>query len=98
MRVRFHRGMLDEAMKTLFEPKDWEDLCKHFEEREIDTQNIECEPYCEYPDKRIGWDKTWIIISCFVLKNDAGEVVMKSKRGPVAFSDENIFELRRIKE
>lgn len=76
MRIRMHRGGLDEAMKTIEEiPATLKDvkayLVKHVGLRAT-IAAIEVKPYTALPDKRIGWDQTYLV----VLGNH-----------PVAFSD-----------
>ena len=63
MKVRFHCETIDDAMKTMFEPKDWDDFCKHLTNKSWDTNKISCKLYYDKPDRRIGWGKTWIISS-----------------------------------
>ena len=87
MKVRFHYGTIDDAMKTMFEPKDWDDFCKHLTNKDWDTNKISCKLYCDKPDRRIGWEKTWIISSNLLGNPDKNLY-------PMAFSDEDIFLLK----
>ena len=88
MKIRFHRGGIVEAMETMFEPKDWEDFCKHCEEENeyIITDSISCRHYSG-ADNRIGWKDTWIILAQF--KGD-----INNSNYPIGFADENVLDLK----
>lgn len=89
MKVRFHKGCLAESMATVFEPKSYgEFLDRCCENLVIDTETISCKLYSDIPDKRIGWDKTYIIEASYKLLNGS------SVRTPIAFSDHDIKELK----
>jgi len=73
IKYRDHRGGLDESMQTLKEFESIEDLKKYVIERSIkegnplrfvhmESSHIEIKEYSDGPDKRIGWDKTYIVI------------------------------------
>lgn len=89
-KVRFHRGGLTESMETYFEPKDWKDFIKHVkqEDKNIIIRSIKCELYFDEPDWRIDWAQTWVLTSKY--KGLKSEYVF-------AFSNRDIFELRKIK-
>jgi len=62
MKYRFHRGGLDEAMKTVVEVHSLEQLKNHIQKHEWDNKPIELKfKKCQYDD-RIGWD-TWMVLS-----------------------------------
>ena len=88
-RVRFHRGGLEDSMKTYFEPKDWNDFISHCveEDEDIIINSIKCELYDNKPDTRIDWDKTWIITAKFPYDKKHNYII--------GFSDRNIMELKR---
>ena len=86
IKVRLHRGGLEESMKTLFEPRDWADFVMHCHEvfNDMLPETIGCEIYRDQPDERIGWEKTYIIFA----KDHNGFVF------PFAFSDQDITILK----
>lgn len=93
MKVRFHRHLLADSMATQFEPKDWEDFCKHCEAEYFLTDEIKCEHYSG-ADNRIGWKDTWIILAKFNLSTEKGKVYTDGEFYPCAFSDENVLNLK----
>lgn len=95
MKVRFHYGTIDDAMKTVFEPKDWDDFCKHLTNKYWDTNEISCKLYYDKPDRRIGWEKTWIIkTKVYNPSNPSIPFVYI----PIAFSNGDITKLKGYKE
>jgi len=56
---RYHRGSLEESMKTIIEVNSLDDLKKKLSEEYGET-NLTCDFYCF--DKRINWD-TYMIRS-----------------------------------
>ena len=63
LEVRFHRGGLDESLKTLFKPTSWQDFCNKckMEDDQIVIDSIESKLYAAWKDDRVGWPETWII-------------------------------------
>ena len=91
MKVRFHKGGLAESMATVFEPKSYSEFLGRCREKfVIDAETISCKLYSDIPDKRIGWDKTYIIEASYKLLNGS------SARIPIAFSDHDIKELKGL--
>ena len=86
LKVRFHRGGLEESMATMFEPKDWQDFCDHCKSNDegIITQTIKTRLYYDVLDTRIGWDKTWIITAEF-----------NGESWPIGFANGNIMSLKK---
>jgi len=64
MKVREHRGSLDDSMATVREVKDRAELLGIIQEQlkpfevSVTHEQIHVEPYCR--DERTGWD-TWLI-------------------------------------
>ena len=87
MKVRFQRYLLEDSMKTLFEPKDWNDFIQHClsDCEDIIPETICCELYVDEPDDRIGWKKTYII---------SAEFTYSRTLYPIGFSEEDIMSLK----
>lgn len=95
MKVRFHYGTIDDAMKTMFVPKDWDDFCKHLTNKYLDTNEISCKLYYDEPDRRIGWKKTWIIKTKVY---NPSNLSIPFVYIPIAFSNGDITKLKGYKE
>ena len=61
--VRFHRGGLDESLRTKFKPTSWKDFCDKCkkEDSSIILDSIESKLYMTWKDDRVGWSETWVI-------------------------------------
>jgi len=82
MKFRQHRGGLDESMSTLIEIHSKEELIIHCKKAfpylcNIDEDHLSIKKYCDKPDERIGWDKTFIVIL--------------QDQGPLGFTDSMQF-------
>jgi hypothetical protein len=85
--VRFHRGGLDESVKTKFKPTSWEDFiekCRK-EDSGIITSSIESKLYQTWLDSRVGWEVTWII---------SARHTYCGKLTPIAFASGDVDALR----
>lgn len=66
-RFREHRGGLSEAMETLKTFETQEQLVAHIRTLlspygfYFPAEAVEVKPYADWPDTRIGWDKTLIV-------------------------------------
>ena len=66
MKIRLHRGTLGDAMKTAEEIDSTIDAIKgYFERRQVlgynSASKVTVETYSNFPDDRIGWDKTFLV-------------------------------------
>lgn len=84
MKVRFHRGILEESLTTMFEPTDWNDFCRYCEKEGINTGIVRSQHYSG-EDNRIGWKDTWIIFARY----SVSDTVV-----PIGFADDDILKLR----
>lgn len=57
MKFRYHRGSLDESMKTLVEVRDKTALAKHLG---VPRRSVKITPHGG-PDFRIGWKATFLV-------------------------------------
>lgn len=77
-----HRGGLQESMETLVECDSLSGIIDYLDGQGVDTHSIECELYCPEPDRRIGWNNTYIITGRHK------DWVKGDKKYPLAFCDE----------
>ena len=72
MRFREHRGQLDDSMATLVTVRDRQELVEHCKKvlepynewnlfHEIKFDQLEIKEYFMQPDKRIGWEHTYLV-------------------------------------
>lgn len=82
MLFREHKGSLEDSMKTVFSFDSKESLfahCKSICIREgLNTDDFTVKLYQDFPDERIGWDKTYIVTT---------------KEGVLGFTDGTVEEL-----
>lgn len=67
-KFRFHRGSLEESMKTVVEVATLTDLCGELNSAEVAGPGVdlhEAQIHIEHyiMDDRIGWD-TWVVTAC----------------------------------
>ena len=89
IRIRMHRGGLEESMKTMFKCDGVESVVHYLIMNNIDVNSCTVEMYDRNGDDRIGWDKVYIIQGR--LKDDINTKVIY----PLALSD-SYFELPKI--
>lgn len=78
MKIRMHRGALDESLKTLEEIEPTKDSIEaYISKHDSFYGGVAVDLYAEYRDDRVGWDKTYIVMS---------------GRFPVAFCDQPMQE------
>lgn len=69
MLFRYHRGSLDESMKTIVQINSVHELCELLN---VDEKDLKCEPYGY--DERIGWDAYVITVSYSVYGFTNGDI------------------------
>ena len=81
MRIRMHRGGLQESMATCKECPSMKEVVDYLEDNDIDVDSVYCELYCNEGDERIGWKKTYMILGRYQ------EMMDDTKSYPLAFCD-----------
>lgn len=62
VRVRFHRGSLEDSMNTMFTAETWNDFEKELEHNGYTNGEITWHKYTNDGDSRVGWKELWIIL------------------------------------
>jgi hypothetical protein len=81
IRIRMHRGGLQESMDTVKECHTTKDIIDYLESNGIDADSVSCELYCDESDDRIGWKKTYLVTGRYKDWKDLERVY------PLAFCD-----------
>ena len=81
MKIRMHRGGLQESMETMKECPSMKEVVDYLEDNDIDVNTVYCESYCDEGDSRIGWKKTYMILGRYK------DMMNETKSYPLAFCD-----------